>query len=157
MGGAISGGRPHAVRAERGHPPRTRRRKPVGRTLPGGDVLVWPAGGVTGEERRIAARRSAERGGPPIPFARGLGAVRDRVALRMGCGYAGRERDLPGAHRSRAKNDRRLGVHTPARAEELRRPAAAQTRLPIPEPARPGVRAGPPPPPLQMPPTPPLH
>ena len=76
----------------------------------------------------------------PVRFPAGRRALRDHVALRMGPGHAGRQGDLSAAHGRRPQDHGDIRVHAEAGPAELRRAAAAQARLFIPQPACRGLR-----------------
>ncbi len=59
------------------------------------------------QHRRAEDWRPRQRARAPLLFARGVGAVRDRLALRMGTGHRAGPRDLSGPDRSRPHHQNR--------------------------------------------------
>ena len=129
------GGR-DALREERAHPARARRRGRFDRALPDRGLLVRAAGGEPRPDRRAARERPRRRGDARVRLARRLRRRHADEPLRVGDRPRRDGGDVPRDDGHRPAHDGHVAVHPRRSADELRGPAPAQARLRLPGSAR---------------------
>ena len=142
VGLPLPAGRPDALRQERPHPAGARRHERS--TEHYETVTYWyglPSPSLRQDRRAAGRRRRRARRRTRYHLARRLRArTRSRRATSGASITLTARRVYPGAHRHGPAHEGHVGIHAEAGAEQLRRPAAPQARLRIPQPAGGSVR-----------------